>query len=124
VNTPAPLNFEDQERVRSALSRAVGLRPESGDSLNFGLKVEPVRTGAPAVPPVVAEVGPDYRKAAGTAAPSTTWLVALGAIVALLLVAFAVRARSPAISVEQRDAMVLRIRRQLSLMDGAGDARS
>jgi flagellar M-ring protein FliF len=124
VITPAPLNLEDQERVRAALSRAVGLKPESGDSLNFGLKVEPAPTGAPTVPPVTAEVGPDYRKAAATPMPSTSWLVALAAIVALLLIAFAVRARSPAISTEQRDVMVLRIRRQLSLMDGAGDARS
>lgn len=124
VITPAPLNFEDQERVRAALSRAVGLKPESGDSLNFGMKVEPARANAPIAPPVTAEVGPDYRKAAATPMASTTWLVALGAIVALLLIAFAVRARSPAISVEQRDAMVLRIRRQLSLMDGTGDARS
>jgi flagellar M-ring protein FliF len=124
VITPAPLNFEDQERVRAALTRAVGLKPESGDSLNFGLKVEPARSGAPVPPPVTAEVGPDYRKAAATPMASTSWLVALAGIVALLLVAFAVRARTPAISVEQRDAMVLRIRRQLSLMDGTGDARS
>jgi flagellar M-ring protein FliF len=125
VVTPAPLNFEDQERVRLALSRAVGLKPESGDSLNFGLKVEPTRTGAPVVAPVTAEVGPDYRKAAaGAPTASTAWLVAVAGIIILLLIAFAVRARSPAISVEQRDAMVLRIRRQLSLMDGTGDARS
>jgi flagellar M-ring protein FliF len=126
VITPAPLNLDDQERVRAALTRAVGLKPESGDSLNFSLQVEPaVRTGAPIVPPVTAEVGPDYRKAAA-AAPlaSTTWLLALGGIVALLLIAFAVRARTPAISAEQRDLLVLRIRRQLSLMDGTGDARS
>lgn len=123
VITPAPLNFEDQERVRLALSRAVGLKPESGDSLNFGLKVEPARSAAPVVPPVAAEVGPDYRKAAATPVASTSWLIALAAIVALLLVAFAVRARAPAISAEQRDALVLRIRRQLSLMDGSGDAR-
>ncbi|HEX8223870.1 MAG TPA: flagellar basal-body MS-ring/collar protein FliF [Allosphingosinicella sp.] len=124
VVTPAPLNFEDQERVRAALTRAVGLKPESGDSLNFGLKVEPVRTASPIVPPVTAEVGPDYRKAAVTPMASTTWLVAIAAIFCLLLVAFAVRVRSPTLTVEQRDAMVLRIRRQLSLMDGTGDARS
>jgi flagellar M-ring protein FliF len=123
VNTPAPLHFEDQERVRAALTRAVGLKPESGDSLNFGMQVEPARA-SPVPPPVTAEVGPDYRKAAATPMGSTSWLVAVAAIVALLLIAFAVRARSPAISVEQRDAMVLRIRRQLSLMDGTGDARS
>jgi hypothetical protein len=111
--------------VRAALSRAVGLKPESGDSLNFGMQVEPARSAAPLPPPVTAEVGPDYRKAAADAPmASTSWLVAIAAIIALLLVAFAVRARSPAISVEQRDAMVLRIRRQLSLMDGSGDARS
>jgi len=40
-----------------------------------------------------------------------------------VLVAFAVRARTPALSTEQRDQLVLRIRRQLSLMDGTGDAR-
>jgi flagellar M-ring protein FliF len=124
VITPAPLNFEDQERVRAALTRAVGLKPESGDSLNFGMQVEPAPTGAPVPPPVIAEVGPDYRKAAaGAPMASTSWLVAVAAIIALLLVAFAVRARSPAISIEQRDALVLRIRRQLSLMDGTGDAR-
>jgi flagellar M-ring protein FliF len=124
VITPAPLNLEDQERVRAALSRAVGLKPESGDSLNFGLQVAPARTGASIAPPVTATVGPDYRKAAATAPlASTTWLFALAGIIALLLVAFAVRARSPAISAEQRDVLVMRIRRQLSLMDGTGDAR-
>lgn len=125
VITPAPLNLDDQERVRAALSRAVGLKPENGDSLNFSLQAEPpVRTAVPVVPPVTAEVGPDYRKAAA-AAPlaSTTWLLAVAGIVALLLIAFAVRARTPAISAEQRDLLVLRIRRQLSLMDGTGDAR-
>lgn len=124
VVTPAPLNLADQEQVRAALSRAVGLKPESGDSLNFSLQVTPTRSAAPIAPPVTAAVGPDYRKAA-EAAPlvSTSWWLALAAIVVLLLVAFAVRARTPALSTEQRDQMVLRIRRQLSLMDGAGDAR-
>ena len=125
VVTPAPLNLQDQEQVRAALSRAVGLKPESGDSLNFSLQVEPARSAAPVVPPVVADVGPDYRKtAAAAAAPaSSAWWLALAAVVALLLVAFAVRARTPALSTEQRDQLVLRIRRQLSLMDGTGDAR-
>lgn len=126
VVTPAPLNLQDQEQVRAALSRAVGLKPESGDSLNFSLKVEPVRSAAPIAPPVAAEVGPDYRKAASAAAPlaSSAWWLALAGVAALLLLAFAVRARSPALSSEQRDQLVLRIRRQLSLMDGTGDARS
>jgi flagellar M-ring protein FliF len=125
VVTPAPLNLQDQEQVKAALSRAVGLKPENGDSLNFSLQVTPARSGAPIAPPVTAEVGPDYRKAAAAAAPlaSSAWWLALAGVVALLLVAFAVRARSPALSTEQRDQLVLRIRRQLSLMDGTGDAR-
>ncbi|HYD38760.1 MAG TPA: hypothetical protein VEA60_14170, partial [Allosphingosinicella sp.] len=101
------------------------LKPESGDSLNFSLPVSPARSGAPAAPPVTAEVGPDYRKAAAPAPlVSTSWLLALAGVIALLLAAVAVRTRAPAISAEQRDQLVLRIRRQLSLMDGAGDARS
>jgi flagellar M-ring protein FliF len=125
VVTPAPLNFEAQEQVRAALSRAVGLKPESGDSLNFSLEVAPARSDSPLPPPVTAAVGPDYTKAAAPAPlASTTWLLALAGIVVLLVVAFAVRARTPALSTEQRDQLVLRIRRQLSLMDGTGDARS
>lgn len=123
VNTPAPLNLEDQERVRSALVRAVGLKPESGDSLQFGLKVAEARAGVPIAAPVATSVAPDYRKDAEAPIFSWTWLLALAAIAGLLLVAFGLRARSGGISTEQRDVLVLRIRRQLSLMDGTGDAR-
>jgi flagellar M-ring protein FliF len=124
VITSAPLGLEDQERVRAALTRAVGLKPEAGDSLQFGLKVAPAQAGVPIAPPVAATGISDYRPAAVVSQGSSVWLYALAALAALLLVAFAVRARSPAISTEQRDLMVLRIRRQLSLMDGTGDARS
>ena len=123
VITPAPLNLEDQERVRSALSRSVGLKPESGDSLNFGLPVEPARAGMPIPPPVTAAVGSDYRKGATVPASSSAWFIALAALAALLLLAFVARARPPGLSAEERDLMVLRIRRQLSLIDGSGDAR-
>ncbi len=125
VITPAPLNMEEQERVRAALVRAVGLKPESGDSLLFGLQVESApRTGAAVVPPVVASAAPDYRKAAAAPMGSSVWLLALAALAALLALAYAVRARAPGLSAEQRDVMVLRIRRQLSLIDGTDDARS
>jgi len=126
VITPAPLNLEDQDRVRAALSRAVGLKPEGGDSLQFGLKVAPAaRAGVPIAPPAAAADEGGYRsKTASVPAGSTAWLLALAALAALLLVAYVVRARTPGISTEQRDLLVLRIRRQLSLMDGTGDARS
>ncbi|MEA3063633.1 MAG: hypothetical protein QOJ27_61, partial [Sphingomonadales bacterium] len=119
-----PLGLEDQDRVRAALTRAVGLKPEVGDSLQFGLKVAPAQAGVPIAPPVAATGIADYRPAAVVPQGSSVWLFAMAAIVGILLIAFAVRARSPAISTEQRDLMVLRIRRQLSLMVGTGDARS
>ncbi len=125
VITPAPLNMDEQERVKAALVRAVGLKPESGDSLLFGLQVESApRTGAAMVPPVVASAAPDYRKAAVAPTGSSVWLLALAALAVLLALAYAVRARAPGLSAEQRDVMVLRIRRQLSLIDGTDDARS
>lgn len=125
VVTPSPLDMEEQERVRAALARAVGLKPESGDSLIFALQVGPApRTGAAVAPPVVVSTSTDYRKPAAAPMGSSVWLIALAAVAALLALAYYIRARSPGLSAEQRDVLVLRIRRQLSLIDGTGDARS
>jgi flagellar M-ring protein FliF len=125
VITPAPLDVEEQDRVKAALARAVGLKPEGGDSLLFGLQVAPApRAGVAVAPPVVASGPSGYRPAAAGAMGSSAWLLALAGLAALLVIAWAVRARSPGLSPEQRDVLVLRIRRQLSLIDGTGDARS
>jgi flagellar M-ring protein FliF len=125
VVTPSPLDMEEQERVRAALARAVGLKPEGGDSLLFGLEVAPApRTGVAVAPPVAVSSTTDYRKAVAAPMGSSAWLIALGALAALLALAYYIRARTPGITAEQRDVLVLRIRRQLSLIDGTGDARS
>jgi hypothetical protein len=125
VITSTPLNPEEQERVRAALARAVGLKPEGGDSLLFDLPVAPaVRSGAPIAPPIVAISAPEKSKAEAGPMTSSAWLIALAALAGLLALAYALRARTPALSAEQRDILVLRIRRQLSLIDGTGDARS
>jgi len=125
VITPAPLDMEEQERVRGTLARAVGLKPEGGDSLLFSLQVAPApRIGTGIVPPDVASAAPDYRRAAAAPMGSSAWLLALAGLALLLALAWAVRASAPGLSPEQRDVLVLRIRRQLSLIDGTGDARS
>jgi hypothetical protein len=125
VITPAPLNPDDQERVKAALARAVGLKPENGDSLLFDLPVAPAaRPAAPIAPAAAPGLAPGYRKQAAEPMGSTAWLLALAALAGLLVLAYAVRPRAPALSPEQRDLLVLRIRRQLSLTDGSGDARS
>ncbi len=125
VITPAPLNPDDQERVRAALARAVGLKPESGDSLLFDLQMVPAaRSGAPLAPPVAVAAPADSLRPAPASDGWTAWLLALAALGGLLALAWSVRARSPALSPEQRDLLVARIRRQLSLIDGTSDARS
>jgi flagellar M-ring protein FliF len=121
VITPAPLNPDDREQVKAALVRAVGLNTERGDSLLFELPVAPAAPTAIA-PPATAPAEATYHAPAPAAAGSSAWLLALAALAGLLGLAYAVRGAATGLTVEQRDQMVLRIRRQLSLIDGSGDA--
>jgi flagellar M-ring protein FliF len=124
VITPAPVNPQDQQRVREALERSVGLKPESGDALIFGL---PVAEAAPAeglLPgAATAATGSDYRPLPAVPAGPSLWMLLTVIGVGLVALGLGFRRRSAGMAPEQRDLLVVRIRRQLALMDESRDGQ-
>jgi hypothetical protein len=127
VTTPQPIAPEDQARVTEALTRSVGLKLESGDTLVFGLPIPqaaPAATALPAPPGAVAPaMASDYPGLPAAPSGFSLWLLLVLGGVGLAMVAVAMRSRSGGMAAEQRDLLVTRIRGQLKLMDESHDAR-
>jgi flagellar M-ring protein FliF len=128
IVTASELGAEDRGLVDNAVSAAVGLDPRAGDSLMFTVgPIDPLPAppvGVAAAPAVSGSAAPAATAVAarsGSWSSLQTWIaVAIG----ILLVLIGLRARSVALPTTERDAMVERIRHQLSLTDGTRDARA
>ncbi|WEJ98152.1 MAG: flagellar basal-body MS-ring/collar protein FliF [Candidatus Sphingomonas phytovorans] len=119
VLTLSPLEAGDQDRARAAVATAIGLDEAIGDSLSF--EVGPITQPAAAPQPVLPAAVP--ATVVDPVTPVTAldfgglfswWSLALAALVAATAVTLVVRNRQGALSVEDRDAFVGRLRAQLA----------
>jgi flagellar M-ring protein FliF len=122
--TESALDVEEQMRVGAAVTDAVGLNRDSGDDLSFAVDTLGAPAARPAAPRIAtsAEAG-SSALAKPPVAPGTSqaWLIGLAAMLTLLLAVAAARARRPAMSPAQRDLLVARVRRQLSISQEVSD---
>lgn len=122
--TAAALSPADQELARSAVSEAVQLAPEGGDSLV--LSVAPIDGGRLAADPTrrVTSI-PDLPDTPQTAtSPWSSWWPAAAILIVMIIIAALFRARAQMGTGEQRDAFVERIRAQLRAVDEGDDVRA
>lgn len=126
VVTEAGLNPEDQNLIKNAVAGAVGLDENNGDTLAFevGGAAFPVPTPQPVE---TAEITRDVKFAPGPSGSGAStlwaqnWWIALAGLLGVLFL-FARRSREPALSVQERDEFVQRIRQHLGPSGEAGDA--
>jgi flagellar M-ring protein FliF len=122
--TAAALSPGDQELARSAVSEAVELNPDGGDSLL--LTVAPMDTSRLSADPArrVTSV-PELPQASQEAENAwSSWWSALAIPIAIILIVALLRARARVMSDEQRDAFIGRLREQIRAIDEGGDVRA
>lgn len=128
VTTEEPLAPAETELVRNAVTGAVELDEQFGDVLQFTVGPLPVMAApSPAAPAAIMQPPssldrrePPVRSGGW---PSPWWLALAGAA-ALLSLFLIRRARQPALSPEERDAFVERVRSQLRLVEEGDNARA
>jgi flagellar M-ring protein FliF len=122
--TPTNLNSEDRALVRNAVAGAVALDEANGDVL--AMNVGPVGVAAAAAPslsPIRPAAGIPAVLHVETAAWASNWWLALAALATLLVAFLVFRPRGPAMPLDERDSLVLRIREQLGSGIEDRDAR-
>jgi flagellar M-ring protein FliF len=126
ILTSFGLNPEDQELIRNAVTAAVGLKEETGDSLAFD--VESVIASAPSVPAaesLPAATADRTRSVAGEVEGSAlwaqSWWLLLAGLIGLMFL-FARRSGDAGLAPERREDFVRRIRQQLGPDEEGADA--
>lgn len=126
IITDASLNPEDQDLIRNAVAGAVSLNEQAGDSIAFDVGAVLAPIEAPAtVSSSAPEPAPSADVAPGLSTTdslwSQNWWIALAGLLGIIFL-LTRRSRDAGLSIQDRDAFVQRIRRQLGSEGEARDA--
>jgi flagellar M-ring protein FliF len=125
VITLGTLGREDRDLIGNAIIGALSVDQSLGDSIQFA--VGPVDPVAPATTPAQLGAVPAVHPALPTEMPQgawwSPWWVKLALALGLLILVLFIRNRPSGLSSDARDAFVARIRSQLGIKAGGGDAR-
>lgn len=127
VITLSTLDPQERDAAGNAIAVAVGLDASVGDAIQFAVgPVDPVPAVSPVQQSGLPQVIPPAEMVRDGASPAwwTPWWVKAMLVLAVIAIALLIRSRPSGMSGEERDAFVARIRRQLGLSSGDGDARA